>query len=122
MDKKYKVGQEVQVRTRKDPDVWRKAFISSIATCLGYKATLVTFRETDVEVHAVARNIRPVDVSMGTLANVFEIVDGCNGLYVYHLPTNECKVAGDGSEVTVGDLAAFARFDPAGFAEAYGPA
>lgn len=78
MDKKYRVGEEVDVST-------------------------------------------PVDLSLGDLEGVFEIVDGCNGLYVYHLETEECKGAGDGSETTLADLASFARTDPVGFAEAYGP-
>lgn len=60
------------------------------------------------------------DLGLGDLAGEYEIVDACNGLYVYH-KSGHGQGAGDGSETTLADLAAFAREDPAGFAECYGP-
>jgi len=62
------------------------------------------------------------DQDMGDLTGLFQVVEGCNGIYVYHV-SGHCQGAGDGSDSDdpVGDLVEYAKFDPTDFAMAYGP-
>lgn len=61
---------------------------------------------------------------LGSLTGRYEVVEGFNGLYVYH-ESGYCTGAGDGSEYetmeeAVEDLVEFAKTEPSEFEAAYG--
>lgn len=63
-----------------------------------------------------------VKVDLGeSYGGTYTLVDGCNGLYIYHDGSGECTgMAGDGSEFTLDDLREFAESDPYDFYQCYG--
>ena len=115
----FDIGQVVEVLRQRDPEKWVRAVVRSVPNRIGdsvfYNVLLVNSR---LETAAVPEQMR--ECGIGKLEGTFEIVEGCNGLYVYH-ESGYCVGAGDGSEMTYDDLVDFARSDPAGFAEVYGP-
>ena len=52
---------------------------------------------------------------------MLRIYEGCNGIYIEHMPTGKVVCAGDGSETTLADLQDMGRVDPGGLMEAYFP-
>lgn len=116
----FRIGQVVEVLRQRDPDVWKRAIVTSVPNRVD-DATFynVIMEKTKVETAAVPEHMRQCG-KLGPLEGIYDVVNGCNGIYVYHI-SGYCTCAGDGVDMSIKDLREFARTDPSGFEEAYGP-